>query len=86
MNTTDMNDSTDQNDDVELHTYQDDLTTDDSVSDPIMNEESDDPTQDLGIDPEEFKNELDKYDTDSTSDDRREDIEDRDEDEDMGRA
>lgn len=82
MNTTNMNDDN-QAEDVKLPTYQDDLTTDESAADPIMNEQNDDPTEMLGVDPEEFKSELDKYDVDTTNDDRREDIEDRDEDDDF---
>ena len=65
-------------DDIKLHYYQDDLDTDNSMKDPIMDEGSDDPTKELGVDPREFKKELDKYDVDdadSDDDDRREDIE-----------
>lgn len=68
-------------DDLVLHSYQDDLDTDDEVHDPIIDEETDDPTEELGVDPEEFKNELDKYDFDETGngdDDMREAIEDAD--------
>lgn len=62
--------------------YQDDLDTRDDAIDPIMDELSDDPTQILQIPPEEFKNEMDKIDLDSTeqsTEDMREAIEDRDE-------
>lgn len=62
--------------------YQDDLDTDESKVDPIMDEETDDPTEELGVPPEEFKRELDSYDVDdglAAHDDRREAIEDRDE-------
>ncbi|MBC7565127.1 hypothetical protein H7100_02795 [Candidatus Saccharibacteria bacterium] len=71
-------------DDIKLHTYQDDLTTDDAVSDPLMNELNDDPTEELGVDPKEFKAELDKYadeGNDTDDEDRREEIEDIDGDE-----
>lgn len=72
------------NDDMQLHNYQDDLTTDDNATDPIMSEENDDPTETLGIPVEEFKAELDKedfeYQSDDTSDDEREYFEDLDED------
>lgn len=47
-----------------------------------MDEESDDPTEDFGVDPKEFKEELDKYDFDDAGhgdDDMREAIEDSDE-------
>ena len=70
-------------DDLQLQNYQDDLDTSSAVNDPIIDEETDDPTEELGIDPKEFKNELDKYDTDDANlfdDDRREQIEDLDED------
>lgn len=59
--------------------YQDDFDTDDNTVDPIMHEENDDPTEELGVPASEFKNELDKYDTATTTDDRREEIEDLDE-------
>lgn len=72
------------NDDIDLHTYQDDLTTDDNVTDPIMSEENDDPTEELGVPAEEFKAELDKQDFEYSSrdidDDEREYFEDIDED------
>ena len=48
-------------DDLTLQNYQDDLDTSSSVKDPIMDEESDDPTEGLGVDPKEFKKELDQY-------------------------
>lgn len=73
------------NDDINLQNYQDDLTTDDNVTDPIMSEENDDPTKELGIPAEEFKAELDKEDfgngnSDDANDDEREYFEDLDED------
>jgi len=66
------------NDDITLHDYQDTDDTSDDIHDRVMDESPDDPTKILGIPPEEFKNELDKYDFDDTTngdDDRREDIE-----------
>lgn len=69
-------------DDLILQNYQDDLDTSNSITDPIMDEESDDPTQELGIPQKEFKKELDKYALDEAGyedDDRREAIEDADE-------
>ena len=73
-------------DDLQLQNYQDDLDTGSTIVDPIMDEESDDPTEELGVDPKEFKNELDKYafedglkhEENEEEDDRREDIEDLD--------
>jgi len=47
--------------DLTLQNYQDDLDTSGSIKDPIMDELSDDPTKELGVDPKEFKKELDKY-------------------------
>ena len=68
-------------DDLQLQNYQDDLDTDNEIKDPIMDEESDDPTEILGVDQKEYKEELDKYDFDEAghgNDDRREQIEDLD--------
>lgn len=68
-------------DDLQLQNYQDDLDTSSSIHDPIMDEESDDPTKELGVNPKEFKRELDKYDFDEAGhgdDDMREEIESRD--------
>jgi hypothetical protein len=70
-------------DDYEVQNYQDDLTTDDNKADPIIDEETDDPTEELGVNRNEFKKELDKYDFDEAGhgdDDMREEIEDRDQD------
>lgn len=64
--------------DLQLQNYQDDLDTSSSIHDRIIDEETDDPTKELGVDSNEFKKELDKYDvdaTDSDDDDRREEIE-----------
>jgi hypothetical protein len=81
-----MNDDGDTNnkDDITLHTYQDDLTTDDNVNDKITEELTDDPTKELGVNPNEFRDELNKYvddGNDTDNEDRREDIEDIDGDE-----
>ena len=46
-------------DDLQLQNYQDDLDTSSTITDPIMDEESDDPTEELGVNPKEFKDELD---------------------------
>jgi hypothetical protein len=47
------------NDDIQLQSYQDDLANDDT-SDPLMAEMGEDPAAELGIPPEELKEELDK--------------------------
>jgi hypothetical protein len=68
-------------DDLTLQNYQDDLDTKGSIRDPIMDEGSDDPTEELGVNKSEFKKELDKYDFDEAghgNDDMREEIEGRD--------
>lgn len=70
-------------DDLTLQNYQDDLDTSSQIHDPIIDEETDDPTEELGVDKTEFKKELDKYDNDEAGhgdDDMREHIEDLDED------
>jgi hypothetical protein len=69
--------------------YQDDLDTSDDVTDPIMDEETDDPTEIFQVPPEKFKEEMDNIALDepeNASEDMRETIEDLDEDSDMGRA
>ena len=69
--------------DIQIHTYQDDLTTDDNAIDPIMDEETEDPAEEIGIPRDEFKEELDKLDfgdhLDKGDDDRREAFEDQEE-------
>jgi hypothetical protein len=71
-------------DDIKLHNYQDDLDTDVDSTDPVMEEETDDPTKELGVPPDIYKDELDKLDFGDDSgdgdDDMRERIEDEDED------
>lgn len=72
-------------DDLILQNPQDDLDTGSSY-DRITHEMTDDPTKDLGVDPKEFKSELDQYAFEDESggqdspdeDNRREDIESRD--------
>lgn len=70
-------------DDLQLKSYQDDLTTDDTP-DPFMNEEGEDPSEELGVPANELKDELDKkasgIDDEIIDDDEREYIEDLDED------
>lgn len=83
-----MNDNhppTDRND-YDVHMYQDDFNTGFDDTDPLIPELTDDPTEELGVKPKEFKNELDKYDFDENGngdDDMREHIEDADEDMDV---
>ena len=63
--------------------YQDDIDTNDTVADPIMNEETDDPTESLQVPANEFKEEMDAIaldDLERGNDDMRQTIEDRDED------
>src|SRR4051812_44683932 len=76
-------------DDLQLQNYQDDLDTSSSIHDPVIDEETDDPTEELGVDPNEFKKELDQYvfgdaglasDSGKQSDDRMEQLEDIDQD------
>ncbi len=76
-------------DDFKLQSYQDDLTTDDDATDPVMEEEGEDPSEELGVPPEELRKELDKEfddedeindDNVDVHDDERESVEDADED------
>jgi hypothetical protein len=78
-------------DEFEVQSPQDDLTTDaggdndtKDVADPFADESGDDPTETLGVDPEEYAKGLDDIDMDEaghrTSDDWAEEIEDRDDD------
>lgn len=81
MDTTNPDPQNIPDEDLTLQNYQDDLITDDSAPDPIIDEETDDPTKELGVDSTEFKKELDKYDFDEAGhgdDDMREAIEDAD--------
>lgn len=69
------------------HGYQDDLDTGANQVDPIINEETDDPTEGFGVPPEKFKEELDHLDGDAPAaknneydqEDMREYVEDLDE-------
>ena len=70
-------------------TYQDDFDNNDTDTDtdPIIDEETGSPAEELGIPEKEFKDELDKYaddDSGTGDDDMREAIEDRDENDDNG--
>jgi hypothetical protein len=74
-------------DDLGLQNYQDDLDTSSHIHDPLMDDDTDDPTEELGVNRKDFKNELDKYDFGDEDDenyyereDRREQLEDYDED------
>lgn len=70
-------------DDLQLQNYQDDLDTSSSIHDSVIHEETDDPTKELGVNPKEFKKELDKYAFDGLGrgdDDRREQLQDLDQD------
>lgn len=77
-----MQPTTPDDNDVTLQNYQDELDTKNSKKDRATEEMTDDPTKILGIPPKEFKNELDKYDTEEVDrdDDTAEQIEDLDED------
>ena len=77
-------------DDYQPQSYQDDLATDDNTTDPVMDEEGENPADELGIPEGELADELDKLNVDGEdrglldediSDDERELIEDLDEDE-----
>lgn len=64
-------------DDYQPQSYQDDLTTDDNAADPIMQEEGEDPSEELGVPPSELKNELDKeFDDEDEPDDNNIDVHD----------
>ncbi len=54
-----------RDDDIKLQNYQDDLDTEFDDADPLLDEGIDDPTEELGVPPEEFKDELDKLDEDT---------------------
>jgi hypothetical protein len=69
------------NDDLQLHGYQDDVDARDDQTDPLMDEREDDPVKVFGIPAKEFKKEMDKLDLERPdSDDEREEVEDLDED------
>lgn len=74
----------DDNNDYIPQNYQDEIDTDDNVNDHVTEELTDDPTKELGVNPNEFRDELNKYvddGNDNDNEDRREDIEDIDGDE-----
>ena len=77
-NNTTLNDP----DDYDVSTYQDDFDAADDANDPIIDEETDDPTEMLGVSPAEYKNEMDQLDIDDDAagdkEDARERIEDMD--------
>lgn len=74
------------NADLHLRGYQDDIDNSDSQTDPLMDEREDDPVKAFGVPAKEFKNEMDKLDPeqpdvdDDANDDAREEVEDLDED------
>lgn len=53
-----------EDDDYQLQNYQDDLDSDVTIPEPILEEETDDPADDLGLSPEIFGEELEDYDLD----------------------
>ena len=69
-------------DDYTVGAYQDDFDAADDAIDPIIDEETDDPTEILGVSPAEYKNEMDQLDIDDDAagdrEDAREQIEDAD--------
>lgn len=65
-------------DDITLHNYQDDLDIDPEATDPIINEETDDPAETFGVPEDEYRDELNKLD----DEDDYEALEDLDEDQD----
>lgn len=70
-------------------TYEDDLNNDNDAVDPFMDEATDDPTEELGIPPEVYKEEMDKIaldDLEHDHEDTREALEDRDEADDSSAA
>lgn len=69
----------------ETRTYEDDLDTEFSDTDPLINEMTDDPTEELQVPVDEYKSEMDDMaldDLERGREDMRETIEDRDEDDD----
>lgn len=75
-------------DDYQPQSYQDDLVTDDNTTDPVMDEEGENPADELGVPEKELGDELNKLNVDGddedlfddeTTDDEREFIEDLDE-------
>ena len=85
MDSTNPDPGTIPDDELELQNYQDDLDTSSSIHDAFTTEH-DDPTAELGVDPHALKEELDHYSfedggrAEDEDDDRREQLEDLDED------
>ncbi len=61
--------------DKNIHPFQDDLNTDDNSVDPIMVEENDDPVEILGVPANELRDELNQYVDSGTSDQATTDVE-----------
>lgn len=47
--------------DYQPQSYQDDLTTDDNVADPVMREVNEDVAEELGVPADKLRDELNKY-------------------------
>lgn len=62
--------------DIELHSYQDDLDTDDNTTDPLMSEQGDDISRELGVPSDELADELDKQENDEDRSSMIEDFDD----------
>ncbi len=62
--------------DFELHSYQDDLDTDDNTTDPLMSEQGDDISRELGVPSDELADELDKQENDEDRSSMIEDFDD----------
>lgn len=62
--------------DFELHSYQDDLDTDDNATDPLMSEQGDDISRELGVPSDELADELDKQENDEDRSSMIEDFDD----------
>jgi len=56
-------------DDLQLQSYQDDLNTDDNATDPLMEEEGENPAEELGVPESELGDELDKEEADDLEED-----------------
>ena len=60
--------------DINLQSYQDDLTTNDDTTDPLMDELGERPADELGIPEEEYEDELDKEVGDEEEDQNSKDV------------
>lgn len=67
-------------DDYTPRGYQEDLDDERDTTDPVMDEQNEDITEELNIPEDEMRDELDKLDSDTDDDDARENVEDLDED------